>query len=323
MKIDLVYLWVNGNDPKWIEKKAKYSTDLDLSNRESFSECRYAENDELKYSLRSVEKYAPWVNKIFIVTDNQIPSWIDTSNPKIKIIDHKEILPEKALPTFNSPVIELGLSNIPTLSEQFIFANDDMLFYTHTKPSFFFTEEGKAICRFRKRTMYYYKYKKKSDYAQTVYASILRIQKDFDKLYAITPHHSIDSYNKSTYNNCLEKYKEWVENCYPNKFRTNKDLQRCLISLYAVATGEGVFRLVNRYNRANSFFDKLKSFFTKSFSFDSKSIQINNKNYKSILKQSNPMVICMNDNQKSTDTDRLRAKNFLKSLFPDKSLFEK
>ena len=323
MKIDLVYLWVNGNDPKWIEKKAKYSTDLDLSNRESFSECRYAENDELKYSLRSVEKYAPWVNKIFIVTDNQIPSWIDTSNPKIKIIDHKEILPEKALPTFNSIVIEIGLANIPTLSEQFIVANDDTLFYTHTKPSFFFTEEGKPICRFRKKTMYYYEYKNKSDYAQIVYASILRIQKDFDKLYAITPHHCMDAYNKSTYNECLAKYSEWVDSSYLNKFRTKNDIHRSIISLYSVVTGEGVFRLVNRYNRANTFFEKLKSIFTKSFSFDSKNIQIDRSNYINIIKRNNPKIICMNDNQKANDSDRLRGKNFLESLFPDKSLFEK
>ena len=95
MEIDFVYLWVDGNDPKW---QAKRNAFIGNTQKTSAVNCegRYANNDELKYSLRSIELYAPWIRKIFIVTDNQTPQWLDTSNPKIKIIDHKEIMPHKA-----------------------------------------------------------------------------------------------------------------------------------------------------------------------------------------------------------------------------------
>ena len=88
MPVDLVYLWVDGSDPKWQEKRNKR-----LGKVEEVSEInckgRYANNDELMFSLRSVEKYAPWIRKIFIVTDDQVPEWLDTSNPKVRIVDHK------------------------------------------------------------------------------------------------------------------------------------------------------------------------------------------------------------------------------------------
>ena len=103
--IDLVYLWVDGNDPKWQAKRNAF-LERKVENSLSSFNGRYVNNDELKYSLRSVERYAPWIRKIFIVTDDQSPEWLDIENPKIKIIDHKEILPAESLPCFNSNVLE-------------------------------------------------------------------------------------------------------------------------------------------------------------------------------------------------------------------------
>ena len=116
--VDLVYLWVDGNDPAWQTKYAAFAN----SGSKGFEiNCkgRYADNDELKYSLRSVEMYAPWIRKIFIVTDNQVPEWLDTSNPKVQIVDHTEIMPEESLPCFNSCLIEHYLYRIPGLAEHF------------------------------------------------------------------------------------------------------------------------------------------------------------------------------------------------------------
>ena len=123
--IDLVYLWVDGNDPNWQAKRNAFFG-RKVENSSSNFNGRYANNDELKYSLRSVERYAPWFRKIFIVTDDQTPEWLDIENPKIKIIDHKEILPHESLPCFNASVIEHFLHKIPDLSEHFLFSNDDM-----------------------------------------------------------------------------------------------------------------------------------------------------------------------------------------------------
>ena len=91
--VDIVYTWVDGSDKDWIKKKKETLKQYpnNKKNTEVSGKGRFINNDELKYSLRSVEKYAPWVNNIFIITDNQIPFWLDTNNSKIHIISSDEV----------------------------------------------------------------------------------------------------------------------------------------------------------------------------------------------------------------------------------------
>ena len=96
--IDLIYLWVDGSDPVWLEKKNRFLS-LKYDDSETHNKGRYANNDELRYALRSVEKHAPWVRNIYIVTDNQQPSWLNTAHPKIHLIDHQDIFPPNTLPS--------------------------------------------------------------------------------------------------------------------------------------------------------------------------------------------------------------------------------
>jgi hypothetical protein len=123
--IDIVYTW-KGED---------FSNDRRLSN-----------NNELKYSLRSVELNAPWVNKIFILMNNsKIPSWINPTD-KIIILEHTDTFPSKKyLPNINSNAIESTIANIPDLSEHYIYLNDDIFLGKKTKYTDFFTPDGKAI----------------------------------------------------------------------------------------------------------------------------------------------------------------------------------
>ena len=148
----MVYLWVDGSDPRWL---VKHNACIGKTEERSTVNCkgRYADNDELKYSLRSVEKYAPWLHKIYIVTDEQTPAWLDTSNPKVCIVDHKDIMPEVCLPCFNSTVIEHFLCKIPGLSEHFLFANDDMFINRPEKPGDFFATERLTIERITGRPL--------------------------------------------------------------------------------------------------------------------------------------------------------------------------
>jgi len=97
--------------------------------------------DELRYSLRSVHLFAPWVRKIHIVTAGQVPPWL-TPHPKVQLVDHKEILPSEALPTFNSHAIETALHRIPGLAEHWIYFNDDMFLGHLVRPDIFFTPTG-------------------------------------------------------------------------------------------------------------------------------------------------------------------------------------
>ncbi|GBG32295.1 N-acetylglucosamine-1-phosphotransferase subunits alpha/beta [Hondaea fermentalgiana] len=105
---------------------------------EASSANRFRDNEELRFSLRSLEKYAPWVRHIYIVTDNQIPSWLDLNHPRMTLVSHADIFANKShLPTFSSPSIEANLHRIPGLGENFIYFNDDVMLGAPVWPSDF------------------------------------------------------------------------------------------------------------------------------------------------------------------------------------------
>lgn len=56
---------------------------------EDVSASRFEDNEELRYSLRSVEKHAPWVRHVFVVTNGQIPSWLNLDNPRVSVVTHQ------------------------------------------------------------------------------------------------------------------------------------------------------------------------------------------------------------------------------------------
>jgi UDP-N-acetylglucosamine-lysosomal-enzyme len=122
------------------EKKEQSKRDYEDNEENEISANRFADNQELKYSLRSVEKFAPWVRNVYIVTNGQIPTWLNLDNPRIKIIPHKEIFRNQShLPTFSSPAIESHIHRIPGLSQKFIYMNDDVMFGDNVWPDDFYT----------------------------------------------------------------------------------------------------------------------------------------------------------------------------------------
>lgn len=139
--IDVVYTWVDHNDPAFQERLAKHRPNEPSAANTGLS--RFICHDELRYSLRSVEAFAPWVNHIYIVTDRQRPYWL-ADNPRITLVDHSEILDAEYLPTFNSHVIGSALHRVPGLSEHYIYFNDDIILLRPTEPADFFTASGIA-----------------------------------------------------------------------------------------------------------------------------------------------------------------------------------
>lgn len=107
---------------------------------EDVSASRFEDNEELRYSLRSVERHAPWVRHIFIVTNGQIPSWLNLDNPRVSVVTHQDIfLNNSHLPTFSSPAIETHIHRIPGLSQKFIYLNDDVMFGKDVWPDDFYS----------------------------------------------------------------------------------------------------------------------------------------------------------------------------------------
>ena len=140
--IDFVVTWVDGNDPIWQKKKSQYEGSTFVTEDITHSSKLYRDWGTFKYWFRGVEKFAPWVNKIYLVTDNQQPDWLDVCADKLVVIDHKEIINNGYLPVFSSNAIEANLHNIPGLSEHFVVFNDDMYLVAPVAPSDFFSEEG-------------------------------------------------------------------------------------------------------------------------------------------------------------------------------------
>ena len=80
-KIDFVITWVDGNDPAW-RKDFEYYSELegrDIDKRV----VRFRDWENLQYWFRGVEKFAPWVNKIYFVTYGHVPGWLNTEHPKL------------------------------------------------------------------------------------------------------------------------------------------------------------------------------------------------------------------------------------------------
>lgn len=130
--IDIVYLWVDGNDPDWRAKRHRAAEKLCAVTRNAMAlygnvEGRFRDNDELRYSLRALERFFPGHGHIYIVTDNQAPTWLRPSE-RLTLIDHSELIPAKSLPTFDSGNIESYIHRIPGLSERYFYFNDDVFF---------------------------------------------------------------------------------------------------------------------------------------------------------------------------------------------------
>ncbi len=318
--IDLVYLWVDGSDIEWLKKKQLYLTGSDNLTEEAICNCRFRDNDELKMLLRSIEKHLPWINKIYIVTDNQIPKWLDTTNPKIKVVFHKDFIPKEVLPTFNSTVIEMFLDQIPELSEHFLYANDDFFVNCDLQPDFFFKSKDIPIVRLQTSTCQ--KLASKTSYAYSVLRMQNLIKENYGKFYDLEPHHNIDAYTKTLYKDCREKFKEEYKKNAKNRFRDNNDIQRSLTLFYALANGQAELKIVPRTDFRLPCGTKIFNILTGRYRVDSKYIGGNKNKLIKRFYFVNPKLFCIND-VGTSKLNLIAQKQLLTNLFPKKSSFEK
>jgi hypothetical protein len=141
--IDVVYTWVDGDDPAWLDARDDRIRALGgTPDARSSGAARFRSRDELRYSMRSIHLFAPWVRRIHLVTSGQVPEWLDTSHDRIRLVDHRDILPAEALPTFSSHAIETRLHAVPDLAEHFIYVNDDVFLSRPRLPGHFFSPGG-------------------------------------------------------------------------------------------------------------------------------------------------------------------------------------
>ncbi|OUM58891.1 hypothetical protein PIROE2DRAFT_15744, partial [Piromyces sp. E2] len=234
--ISIVYTWVDGSDIEFLDMKSKY----DYGYRRITSRFRSA--DELKYSIRSVEKFMPWFNgTIYIVTCNQIPKWLDTQNKRIKIIDHKDIMPKYVYPTFDSNIIELFLDKIPGISERFIYFNDDVFLNNYIHPCFFFTRKSFYPKIYRNLNILHPNENKIKEYIATnklsfycnVYFTYKLIREYFDDKFVYTYiHHAPFVLYRDLYEPYRLLFKEELKSRCAYRFRNHYKIQ--VLYLYQI-----------------------------------------------------------------------------------------
>lgn len=157
--VDIVYTWVDGNDPELNSRRLAYtSLDKEIFSDDIGGSTRYSNLGELFWSVASVNRFMPWIRKIFIVTDGQNPmpqleelkKYFDHLIP-VEVVDHKDIFVdyEDTLPVFNCNSIETMLWRIPDLSDHYIYFNDDTFVASEMHPEEWFKDDKLILHGFR------------------------------------------------------------------------------------------------------------------------------------------------------------------------------
>jgi len=334
MKIDLVYLWVDGSDEKWLAKKNAVLKSLGrMPANHAIANKRWTDHYELLYSLRSAEKFAPWLNHIFIVTDNQMPKWLNLNNPKITIIDHKEIIPNEFLPLFNSRAIEYWLHKIPNLSEYFLYSNDDMFFGKPVEPSFFFDENKNPILIYKEsdNKKAFTNKETNKNWKKAKWNALRLVEKEFNLQYNISFRHIITPMRKSYMKDIAENFYSEIIEPTMTPFREPTNVQRIVFSMIDNAKKRNTIVLNWRVNEKRIVYDVQKSgafqrffhkcllFFAMIFGFVKYDCYDRPIMAVHFLKKYKPTTFAISAVWGKFDS---RAK-FLKEMFTNKSEFEK
>lgn len=234
-KVDAVITWVDGDDPRHKIKREQYGDKRMLNRDDVAGSTRYSSLGEIFYCVASLNRFASWLNKIYIVTDEQDPmvgDFIAKHFPEgsipVEIVDHKVIFRgyEEYLPTFNSISIESMTWRIPGLSEHYIEFNDDLILGAPTKPEDFFTSEGHVVCYGRKRSSFLvrlsriFKYRlngpKRVSFKESMInaAELANHKRDFIML-----HHTPKALLKSFYERYYEEHPEALLRNIRHRFR--------------------------------------------------------------------------------------------------------
>ena len=134
-QVDFVVSWVDGTDPAWQKEYSKYKGE-----EYKPDSGRFRNWDFFRFWFRAVEKHAPWVRKVFLVTNGKFPDWINPNCEKLVLVKHSDYIPEEFLPTFSSTTIELYFHRIPGLSEHFVYFNDDCFINNDISPDYYFRD---------------------------------------------------------------------------------------------------------------------------------------------------------------------------------------
>lgn len=332
-KIDFVITWVDDSDTEWQKEKEKYSKQYNSTKefKAVTAEKIYRDWELLRFWFRAVEKYAPWVNKIFFVTYGHIPNWLNIDHEKIVIVNHGDFLSLDALPTFNSRAIETSFHKIKGLSEYFVYFNDDFFLNDFvSKNDFFeygFPKDSAVLSpivpnRYTTANIQVNDLEIINDY----FSKKETIKKNFEKWFSFLygtkllrnfvfstfgtfvgffEPHLPSSYLKSTFEKVWGLERSTLEMTTYSKFRDKDNINQWLFRYWQIAAGNFVPRSIN---------------FGKYYQLTD-----DNNALLEEISTSKHKVICINDTLESINYNKVKDElvTTFQKKFPEKSTFEK
>ncbi|GAA3535527.1 stealth family protein [Streptomyces osmaniensis] len=252
--VDIVYTWVDGEEPQMRAKRARHQENgiAEILDKETGA-SRYTSHDELKYSLRSLAMYADFVRHVYLVTDGQKPHWLDDSAPGITVVDHRDIFPEGVLPVFNSHAIETRLHHIPGLSEHYLYFNDDVFVGRRVTAEHFFHGSGLMKIPVSPLKIGVGKPHAEETATNSANKNVRRLLLEkFGRMTTNNFMHTPLPQQRETLQTLEELFREDIARTTASRFRSPQDLAMTapLLYQYALMTGRGVpgkysFRYVN------------------------------------------------------------------------------
>lgn len=329
--IDFVIPWVDGSDFEWKKSFNQYCP-KEKQKSIDITDERYRDYGLLKYWFRGIEKFAPYVRKVHLITNGQIPDWLNTNCKKLNLVKHSDYLPADCLPVFSSHPIEMYMHKIKGLSEHFVYFNDDLFLTDFTTSDFFFKNGlpcDYAISNIQKPV--------RSVMRNIVLNDLTEINKYFDKkkyfkknpfkyinikygkmnirtlacmLWKETTgfqnYHLAQPYLKSTLKDVWDKCPEVLNETIHSRFRDENDVNQWLFRYWQLCKGD--FYPINP--------KKNRKYFEINMNIKEISDAIKNQKYKEII---------LNDAECNSDFEsRMNAiSHAFESILPEKSEFEK
>ncbi len=316
--VDAVYTWVDGSDPPFRESFLRRLSESPQP--DAAAARRFRDNGELRYSLRSLAAFAPWVRRVHIVTNGQVPAWLAPQGDRLRIVTHEMLFPDPArLPTFNSHAIELLLHRIPGLSRRFLYFNDDCFLGRPLEMSDFITAKGGIRAYFEPtplppessgRAVHDRAYM----HTREVAARLLG-----GRRLSLLPAHMPQLYDRDVLARLAELFRFGYEETLGHPLRSENDLVlRILYFSWMLYSGE-------QLNAGNE--EAVLQWGAGSYSFLMLSARLHRMLSAFIaLRLRRPKFFCVNDDLRGSPLDSAVLTSFrlfLRSYFPRRSPFEK
>lgn len=332
--VDVVIPWVDQNDPAWRKEMLEWAQKEGNTSVSDHSEERFRDWDTVRFLLRGIDRYMPWVRTVHFVTCGHVPEWMNTQAPKLHLVKHSDYIPQEYLPTFSSHCIELNFHRIPDLAEHFVYFNDDILVLRPMKKEDLFHNGlpcdfgilNAFISSHRDSNMdsvlsdveiindHFSKNKMiKSNlgkwfnikYGKEIFKTILLLP--WGRVSNFYCRHTGNAYTKNTFQTVWKEEASALELASSHRFRTRRDVNQGLMRYWQIASGQ--FHPISPKGRKYYVLGK------------------NNEDIFRTLDKKNTTMICINDVAGETTGDYTATKKLLlehlERAFPGKSPFEK